>query len=279
MLSEQLPDNTFLLPGGLVVDEGRRIGQAALRPLTGREEEWLARHPGTPSALAVTRLLSNCLVWLGDAKITGDLVRQLLVGDRDYLMLQLRRLTLGDEFQAVFACPACSAKMDVNFRTSEVPVESRPQTARSYTLKLPEPQPSGRTVRFRLPTGGDQEALLGTDPEVAVETLMDRCLLDDGGLPLSPEERQTVTEAMERMAPQVGLELDLTCPECTRAFVAPFDTTAFFFDEMRINAGRLLREVHALAFYYHWSEAAILRLRRDRRRAYLSLLSDTLRQE
>jgi hypothetical protein len=188
-------------------------------------------------------------------------------------------LTLGEEFQAVFACPACSAKMDVTFRTSEVPVESRPQTAAFYTLKLREPQPSGRTVRFRLPAGGDQEALLGTDPEVAVRALMDRCLLDDGGVPLSPEERQTVSEAMERMAPQVELELDLTCPECNRPFAAPFDTTAFFFDEMRINAHGLLREVHALAFYYHWSEADILRLRRDRRREYLALLSDTLRHE
>ena len=279
MLWEHSLDNTFLLPGGLVLDEGRRVGQAALRPLTGREEEWLARHTGTPSALAVTRLLSECLVWLDNAQITSDLVRQLLVGDRDYLMLQLRGLTLGDEFAAVLACPACGTKMDVNFRASEVPVESRPQTAPFYTLKLREPQPSGRTVRFRLPTGGDQEALLGTDPEVAVGALMDRCLLDDGGVPLSPEERQTVSEAMERMAPQVELELDLTCPDCSRPFVVPFDTTTFFFDEMRMNAGRLLREVHALAFYYHWTEADILRLRRDRRREYLALLSDTLRQE
>src|SRR5215470_13815913 len=155
MLCEQSPDNTFLLPGGLVLDEGRRVGQAALRPLTGREEEWLARHPVTRSALAVTRLLNNCLVWLDNAKITSDLVRLLLVGDRDYLILQLRSLTLGDEFQAVFVCPACGAKMDVSFRTSDVPVESRPQTGPFHVLKLREPQPYGRTVRFRLPTGGD----------------------------------------------------------------------------------------------------------------------------
>ena len=274
-----MPDNTFLLPGGLVLDESTRLGQAALRPLTGREEEWLAQHSATPSALAVTRLLTNCLVWLDGAEITGDLVRQLLVGDRDYLMLQLRRLTLGEEFQAVFPCPACGAKMDLNFRASEVPVDSRPQTARSYNLKLREPQPSGRTARFRLPTGGDQEALLGMDPEVAVGALIDRCLLDDGGEPLSHGERSTVMEAMEQMAPQVELELDLTCPECSLPFVAPFDTTAFFFDEMRINAGRLLREVHTLAFYYHWTEADILRLRRERRREYLALLGETLRQE
>jgi len=61
--------------------------------------------------------------------------------------------------------------------------------------------------------------------------------------------------------------------------VAPFDTTAFFFSEMKINGGQLLREIHSLAFYYHWSEAEIMGLPRDRRRAYLGLLRDALRQE
>jgi hypothetical protein len=71
----------------------------------------------------------------------------------------------------------------------------------------------------------------------------------------------------------------LACPECSRTFLNPFDTTAFFLDEMRITAGQLLREVHALALHYHWSEADILSLTRERRRSHLSLLSDTLRRE
>ena len=59
----------------------------------------------------------------------------------------------------------------------------------------------------------------------------------------------------------------------------PFDLTAFFFDEMRVSSRQLLREVHTLAFYYHWSESEILGLRRTRRREYLELLSEALRQE
>ena len=81
------------------------------------------------------------------------------------------------------------------------------------------------------------------------------------------------------LAPELELELDLNCPECAHAFVQPFDATSFFFDEMRINANQLLREVHALAFYYHWSEAEILSLGRDRRRAYLGLLSDAIHEK
>ena len=63
---------------------------------------------------------------------------------------------------------------------------------------------------------------------------------------------------MEQAAPRVEIELDLTCPECGHAFLAPFDATAFFLAEMRMSGERLLREVHQLAFHYGWSEAEIL---------------------
>jgi hypothetical protein len=278
MSSAEFSDRTFLLPGGLVLEEGRCLRTAVLRPLTGHEEEWFAGHPRIPAAVAATHILSACLVSLDDVTVTKNLVRQLLIGDRDYLVLQLRRLTLGDDFQAVFACPACDAKMDVSFKASEIPIECRTQQTAKFSIHLADPQPSGRTVSFRLPTGGDQEAALGmgNDP---VQAILDRCILGDGGSRLSLQEREAVIEAMERTAPEVDLELDLSCPECGKTFLVRFDTTAFFFDEMRISAKQLLRELHALAFYYHWSEAEILRLRRDRRRAYLGLLNETARQD
>jgi hypothetical protein len=279
MDGERPLDGIFRLSGGLIAGENRRLSEVELRPLTGYEEEWLARHPQAPNALVVTHLLSACLVRIDDMTPSSDIVRRFLVGDRDYLMLQLRHLTLGDEFQAVFLCPACHAKMDVTIQAGEIPVERRPQTAACYTLELPATGPAGRAVRFRLPTGADQEAVLGMDLQSSVAALLNRCILDDGGAALSSEEREAVVEAMDQLAPQLEVELDLTCPECAHAFLAPFDPITFFFQEMRINGDQLLREIHFLALYYHWSEAEILGLRRDRRRAYLSLLSDALRRD
>jgi hypothetical protein len=269
---------TVSLPGGLIVDD-RPLDRAEIRALSGHEEEWLARHRGLPSALVVTRLLERCLVGIGDAPVTADLVRHLLVGDRDYLILALRRITLGDRFQAVLPCPACEARMDVSFGLDDVPVEPRPQTATSFPLELRSADGPPRTIRFRLPTGGDQETVLGLEGGAAVETLLRRCIMDDGGTELGDAEREAVAEAMDRLAPKVELELDLTCPECGHAFLAPFDVTTFFLHEMAINAAQLLRETHALALAYHWSEADILRLARDRRRAYLDLLRETLPRE
>src|SRR6185436_3341318 len=110
--TELLGEAVFELPGGLALDEGRCLTRAVLRPLFGREEEWLTHATHTPSSARVTRLLSSCLVSLDGEPVTTGLVRKLLVGDRDYLMLQLRRLSLGDEVNAVLTCPACSAPMD-----------------------------------------------------------------------------------------------------------------------------------------------------------------------
>lgn len=279
MQDNTLSETIFELPGGLVLEDGRRLSQVELRPLTGHEEEWLAAHTGTPGAKTVTRLLSTCLIELDGKPVNYKQVQRLLVGDRDYLMLQLRRITLGDRFRAVIVCPVCDAKMDVDFTTDEVPIERHPQKEATYTLDLDSEPERCRTVRFRLPNGGDQEAVLGLDIESAVDTLLDRCLIDTGGMPLSLAERNAVSNAMEQLAPEVNLELELTCPECAHSFVEPFDITAFFFQEMRVNAHLLLREIHHLAFYYHWNEVNILSLTRERRRAYLALLSEALRQD
>jgi hypothetical protein len=279
MRTRDVAETTVELLGGLALDDGRRLRWATLRPLTGREEIWLADHAGAPAAPVVTWLLDRCLTRLDDQPVGRDLARRLLVGDRDFLIMQLRRLTLGDRVSAVVVCPACGAKMDIDFEISAAPVEPRPQTAAVHTLTVAQPDGAARPVHFRLPAGADQEAVLGLPVEQAVTALLKRCLIDDGGAPLSDAQRAAVIEAMDRLAPQLELELELTCPECAHAFLLPFDLTAFFLQEMRLNGARLLREAHYLALYYHWSETEILRLTRPRRRQYLALLQESSRRE
>jgi len=265
----QLSDGVCNLPGGLV-HGGRRLGRAELRPLTGREEEWLTQHAATPSAHLVTKLLSACFVRLDDVAVNPEIIAKLLVGDRDYLILQLRRMTLGDRFAAVFSCPACRHAMDVEFLAQDILIEPRPQSAATYTWQ------GQRSVRYRLPNGAGQEAVAELLPEEAVEVLLARCVIDDGGSPLGVEERAALIADMDVHAPQIDLELDLKCPECGHSFTTPFDCTSFFFSEIRAQSRHLMREVHYLALHYHWSESEILNLQRDRRREYLSLLNETL---
>jgi hypothetical protein len=261
---------SFLLPGGFMQHD-RSVHTARLRPLSGRDEEWLSLHRSSPAAVRVSWLLNSCLLTLGEREVSGELIRCLLVADRAYLVLQLRRLAIGDQVQAVTHCGACNKKMDVVFHLDDVPIECRPQRASAYSLKLQD-----REVRFRLPTGEDQEAILNIAEDEMAAELLNRCVLDDGGKPLSAEETVVVIMEMERRAPHLDLELDLICPECEGSFSLPFDTTAFFLEEMASRGDELLREVHALAYHYHWNETEILQLERSRRRAYLKLLNESL---
>jgi len=213
---------TFELPGGWIGDDGRRRTRAEMRSFSGIEEDWVATH-AVPTATAVTQILESCLLRLEGFPSDQTLVRQLLVGDRDFLILQLRRITLGDVIHAIIGCPQCGQKMDVDFAVADVPVKTCPLLTANFSIES-----GGRSIQFRLPTGGDQEAALHFDEDSAVKVLMERCVLEDGGKPLSSEDRVAVIDAMDRKAPQIELELDLTCPECNLSFVAPFDTTAFF---------------------------------------------------
>ncbi|MGH7392800.1 MAG: DUF6760 family protein [Candidatus Rokuibacteriota bacterium] len=43
-----------------------------------------------------------------------------------------------------------------------------------------------------------------------------------------------------------------------------------------MNLETLYRDVHALAWHYHWSEREILTLPREKRRRYLGLLAQAL---
>jgi hypothetical protein len=270
MTATRVSETEVVLPGGLVLEDGRRLTRATVRALTGNEEEWLGEARGLPSARKVTSVLSSCVTSLEGEAVDTQRIRRMLVGDRDYLMLELRRLTLGDEVVAVAPCPACETSMDVEFQVSEVPVERRPQSAEWHDGEC--------GVRFRLPSGGDQEAVLGLNAAAAESAMLKRCVAPPE-TEITDELHDALVADMERRAPRVDLELDLTCPDCSHRFLMPFDTTAFFFEELRAKSGQLLREVHTLAFYYHWSETEILGLGRTRRHAYLRLLSESLRQD
>lgn len=217
----------------------------------------------------------NCsplVVRLEEVPVNSDIIDKLLVGDRDYLILQLRRLMLGDRFAAVFSCTECKRAMDVEFLAQDIAIEPRPQNVAIYAWQANDAQ---RVVRYRLPNGADQEAVADLSAIEAVETLLARCVIDDGGTPLSVKERTAVIAEMDAHAPQIDLELELNCPECGHSFTTPFDCTSFFFSEIRAQSRHLIREVHYLALHYHWSEAEILNLQRDRRRRYLALLNES----
>lgn len=291
---EERPDERLLvLPGGYLDERGELHREVQLAPLTGRDEEALALlAPGTAAAAAVTALLARCIRRVGSIeRVDAALVRELLVCDRDYLILRLRSFTLGPRIDAVLKCGSseCGKLMNVRFSLDELQFERRAVRSRFFTTRLSSSvSDEARLVEFRLPTGADQEALaevFRTDEARALRLLLARtvrCIgavadVDEAliaGLPAGA--REEIAEEMRRISPQIDIEVEGACPECGTPCLTRFDIAGFFIAEMRGNLHTLEREVHFLAFRYHWSEQDILSLTRRKRQRYVELLREEL---
>jgi hypothetical protein len=231
--------------------------------------------------------------------VSADIIRGLLIADRLYLVLMLREATFGDRVQATVHCPweGCQKKVDIDFSLHDIPVRESEEKGPLYTRELsPEAALSGergehyREVTFRLPKGEDQEAITRVveDNEAqALALLLARCIRRVGAIRdpgpevihrLSLLARAEIERHMEETAPHVDLALTTRCPECECEFTMPFDLLGFFLGECKTSRELLYREVHSLAYHYHWSEQEIMTLPREKRRTYIALLAEELRR-
>jgi hypothetical protein len=279
---------TGMLPGGYWDDSGRLHREFELGVLTGRDEEMLAESRRTEPASLVSTVLSRSVRRIGDiSPVTEQIARELLVADRQYLLLSLRQATFGNLVRADLFCPwaDCGSRMQIQFRIDQVPVEEPPARSRVYSMMLSESARDGSDeaqgeVRFRLPNGADQEALsplLAHNEAEALSLLLGRAILDpEGTNGLSPLARAEIEAEMERMAPKIEPSIETDCSECGRSFAVPFDVQRFFFGEMRTDGDLLYRQVHYLAYHYHWSENEIMAMPRTKRHQYVDLLTDEM---
>lgn len=275
------------LPGGFERD-GAWQRTVWLRSWCGHDEAFLAEEAGAlPPAARTTALLARCLS-LDGGPATPQLARSLTVGDREALLLHLRRITLGDRLACVLTCPGCGEKMDLDLQASDLllpPYEcDYERDSGRHRATLAE---DGEVfhVRFRLPNGEDQElaAPLVLEDEARAERLvLERCVEevtaeDDrpaGEIPAAVARR--LPQLMAELDPQAELRLEMACPACGAAFATLFDTAQYLHQEMAQASGQLYREVHLLAYHYHWSEAEILGMTGKQRRRYLGLLAEAL---
>lgn len=241
-----------------------------------------------PPAARMTHLVTRCLRRLGPVEPVGaELVRQLSVGDREALLLHLRRLTLGERISCLLSCPSCGEKMDLDLQIEELLQPPYSHTGRIHEAEIREGQNCYR-VAFRVPNGEDQEAAVAAAKKSvasAAELVLRRCIervttADDENLSqLPPAVLRELPDRMAELDPQAEILLDLTCPECQTGFVVPFDAADYVCRELATQEREFYREVHALSFHYHWNEEAILSLSRHKRQIYIDLLAEELGRE
>jgi hypothetical protein len=229
-----------------------------------------------------TALLARCVSQLAGAD--ANALQDLSMGDREALLLHIRRMTFGDRMDCLLSCPACASRMDFQLHTETLIVPSAADARPQYEEEFLVDGVSLR-VKFRVPTGKDvREALASGDaaPDSAVRALIARCLESvrqvdtKEEMPSAKWPTGLATQVAARMTeldPQAEIKLQLQCPACRHAFSVFFDIADFLFRELRDRERRLYQEVHQLALAYHWSEADILRMTARKRKLYLDLLN------
>jgi hypothetical protein len=201
----------FTLPSGLTCE---------LRELTGAEEELLTNPRLMRSGDGLTQVMRACLVRLGEKDDpTPTNVLDLLAGDRLFILVKLRQISLGDEVALSLTCPNpnCRATTRVVVNLADLPVTPYPET-REGTCTLPG---SGTVVTF-VPLDGHKEKRLAALSEASLaQAMLMRISAVDGQPPtkrtladLPLRDVQALRQAM--LAADGGLDttVETTCGDC-----------------------------------------------------------------
>lgn len=148
-------DGVVELPGGLLTPENVLLTEVEVRELTGRDEEVIlkARMTGKYSRF-MRSLLKAGVVSIGGKEVTDDILDDLLIGDREAIILGIRRATYGDEVELTgVGCQECGTVTDLIVTLDDIPTRSMEDPKkRTYDVPLRK----GGFITLRLQTGADQ---------------------------------------------------------------------------------------------------------------------------
>jgi hypothetical protein len=202
---------------------------------------------------------------------------ELSIGQRDYLLLMLRKLTFGPSVIGLTNCSECGEALELKFDLSEILIRPKAKQERTFSYCC-----AGYEVIFRLPNSLDLAAIDGSDDlDYAKAILLQRCILEvrHEGVELSssmlpPVLAEAVAERMEKIDPQADILISASCTSCSHQWSVIFDIVSFLWSEIDAWARRLMVEVHTLARAYGWSEEKILAMSPFRRQFYLEMVGE-----
>src|SRR5262245_11278120 len=128
---------------------------AFVRPLTGCDEEALCARTAATLPERTSALIARGVGRLGSLDtVTEAQAAQLTEGDREALVLAMRRLTLCERLQLFLHCTACGEAMDLDLGIAELLVAPSTAPAPAFDEAIETADGQWR-MRYRLPTGAD----------------------------------------------------------------------------------------------------------------------------
>lgn len=240
------------LPLGYVDPAGRLHRGAVIQKMRGHEEA-LFYDTSLSAGRLVTELIKGCLVRLVDGpEITGTLVSQLFSADRNFLMVQIRRITLGDVVTCRYTCRGCGADIAVAEDLGRLEVRRGTESPLGATIRV-ELDDGYRdaegvihtAIELRLPRGDDEEfvtQMTGNDPLRARDALVLRCTQSFGTMrratfeglglkilrDLTLGDRRKIYQALDDDAPGVNFRRTVVCERCGERSRTILEAASFF---------------------------------------------------
>ena len=203
--------HTFTLPSGTEID---------LVEMTGVEEDLLTNQRLIKTGEAVNQVLANCIKRVGDSDTPGMKdVLDMLSGDRLFVLVRLRQVSLGDEVELELACHnmACGERNYVTINLADLEVTPYGEE-REFEFKLPG---SGKVVRFGYLDGHKEKRLAAMKQPSLTTAMMIRILSIDGQSPskkhlneMSMRDRSALREEMTRVDGGIDTAVDVSCDSC-----------------------------------------------------------------
>ncbi len=160
----ELPSRGLLYPDGHPL-----AGQTTLeiRHMTAKEEDILTSRSLLKNGIAIERMLSNIIV---DRRVTPN---EMLVGDKNALLVAARIDAYGSDYTTGVQCPACGEKSQYTFDLDDAPIQaaldldmcddqdilqrvSLNEETSNYVISLPK---SGWSLEVRAMTGADEQMI------------------------------------------------------------------------------------------------------------------------
>ncbi len=272
-MSEEKPESVNATPAG---ESGTAITlpcgilrnkmvyrDAEIIPMTGFTRKSIAREDVRGNPVKTTDIiLAHCLKRVGPVtSITPKFLAEMLIGDRDFLLLEIRNISMGDTITSKVDCEGCKNKIEVRFKLNELEdivlkdgdyeiVDRLPTKEGVLEMKdglrvfrMEIMSPSGLfSAKCRYPNGGDQVIIvehMQKNPIAANYKMYAACLLEWGGesgpfnesffdgLPVTVLD--DFEEAFNAALPGPVLRQEVPCPVCKTIIELTFQGSDFLF--------------------------------------------------
>lgn len=237
VIATEAPASTTVhLPGGYITPERTVIRTAEVRELNGLDEEAISKAGSTAKALMT--VLERGLVAIGDKPATREDLSTLLSGDRDAILLGIRKVTFGNLSEFTGFCNQCEEprEFEINL-TEDVEVKEldNPIADRSWRVKIK----SGYAT-LTLPNGLTQRKVMENANKTVAELntiILNGCVVNVNDSPITPStvlelgiaDRETlIAEIIEKNpGPRLG-EVSKACKACGNEVDLPLSLAALF---------------------------------------------------